>query len=115
MKNIEGKPMPSEDAINWWLDIREGAIDLVAKHSKDSSDQRVIQINVIDGKLVIFQQELAALNLCWAFGIKQKQRPAIRPYEEYLTEKNTGLANRPKEQKSKLRRLWDAVRSSRQF
>lgn len=85
-KLVEGKPAKTANQINWWLDINEAGdtVHLVAKHCDDVSDQRVIQIQIVDGKLVICQQALAAFNLCKAFGIEQKQRPRIFDYDKLM-------------------------------
>jgi hypothetical protein len=74
---FEGRQPALEPQIGFWLEVSNHGVALVAKHNDDVSDQRVIQIEIVDGKLVIFQQALAARHLCDAFGIPQKTRPRI--------------------------------------
>jgi hypothetical protein len=74
-----GKPTEPSGKVHFWFETRPDGryAALVAKHDRDVADQRIIEIELIDGILVMRQQALASFNLCQAFGIKQKETPRI--------------------------------------
>lgn len=79
---IEGAPPKREgDKVNVWLEFGKDDIWLCMKHDRDQSDQRLIRVTRDrKGKIRLEMQTLAAFHLCQAFGIAQKEKPAIHEW-----------------------------------